>query len=230
MDTPLDDERFERLTIALSGVLVVVVAALCAKGVWDVWSAREVFPSWFGPAFALGVLALVVALIQGVRPAHATRERAARPQRALIFALLAASFVCSTSLHGFMPFRLEVAEMWSEYPSLRLNLLLAVLGLAVTAGAALADARGRTRTALGVLFGLTPVLLVPNDDCANPFNVWWIERIGASPLMYVPNVLAILFAAAALQGRRRRWNTALLASVCVATLMLGLGHRTRLIW
>jgi hypothetical protein len=43
-------------------------------------------------------------------------------------------------------------------------------------------------------------------------------------------VLATLFALAALRGARPRWNTAWLAVVCLASLALGLGHRTRLLW
>jgi hypothetical protein len=222
----------ERTLQRASTLLAGLVTVLAAKGVADVWNARDRFPAWFAPCFAVGVAALVVAVgavvLQRPRPEDLTGI--GRAPRGVVWTLLVASFPCTTSVHAFKPFAPGVVAMWERAPSLRLNLALAVVGVVVTLACAVADARGRAGAALGGLLVLAPVLLWPNDDCANPFNVWWIDAIGASPLMYVPNALAILFGVAALRGVRPRWNTLCLAVVCLAALVLGLGHRTRLIW
>ena len=207
-----------------------MVVALCAKAVLDVWGARARFPAWFAPSFALGVAALVVALAYGTLAGESPGSRSPGARRPLVWSLLVASWPCTTSVHAFAPFAPDVARTWEAFPSLRANLVLAALGLAATLVGAGLDAFGRRRAACGTVLAIAAVVLWPNDDCANPFNRWWIEVLGASPLMYVPNVLATLFAVAALRGTRPRWNTACLAAVCLASLALGLGHRARLIW
>jgi hypothetical protein len=77
---------------------------------------------------------------------------------------------------------------------------------------------------------LAILLLVPNDACRNPFNMWWLTTVGASPLMFVPNLFAIIFGTAALSGVHRRLNISALAGTGVAVTVLGLGHMFRVIW
>jgi hypothetical protein len=72
--------------------------------------------------------------------------------------------------------------------------------------------------------------MIPNDDCLNSFNRSWIRWVGASPLMYVPNLFAILFVGSGLRGVHPRLNGLLAAGACLGALLLGLGHMTRLIW
>jgi hypothetical protein len=74
------------------------------------------------------------------------------------------------------------------------------------------------------------VLLVPNDDCPNPFNESWLGTVGASPLMFLPNVYASLFALSALLGYKPRLSALALAGTCVAVALLGIGHSLRIIW
>ena len=62
------------------------------------------------------------------------------------------------------------------------------------------------------------------------FNAPWIDLIGASPLMFIPNALAASFAACALIAVRPALNMTLIAAVCLSTLFLGLGHMGRWIW
>ncbi|HVR99947.1 MAG TPA: hypothetical protein VMW27_25200, partial [Thermoanaerobaculia bacterium] len=80
------------------------------------------------------------------------------------------------------------------------------------------------------LMALGFLLLVPNDDCANPFNERWIATVGASPLMFLPNLYAGLFALAALYGVRPKLNLLALVGTCVGVTLLGWGHMTRVIW
>jgi len=43
-----------------------------------------------------------------------------------------------------------------------------------------------------LLLSLSLLLLIPNDTCENPQNWWWVCRVGASPLTYVPPINVLL--------------------------------------
>lgn len=109
---------------------------------------------------------------------------------------------------------------------------LALTGIGFLAAAALAwlYRSGRREEALLGLMVLGFALLVPNDDCPNPFNETWIAAVGASPLMFLPNLYAGLFGTAALVGWRPRSSALALAGTCVAVALLGIGHSARIIW
>lgn len=198
----------------------------------DLFAAREVFPSWFVPAFVAGLAVLVSysawTLVQ-------LRGAASRPLGEgvgiTVWILLPLSFVSTSAVHQFYPFRPSVAVVYGELDSmLRFNLALAAFGFLAAAGLGALYLSGRREKAIVGLFFLDLLLLIPNDACWNPFNAWWIETIGASPLMFVPNLYASLFGVAALLGVRPRLNVAAVAVACLGVTLLGLGHMTRLIW
>ncbi len=214
--------------IGLQG-LVVLVLALSIKGVHDVLSST-LFPVWFPPAFAFGV-AVILILVLGLVFTRQASSRTLSPRAELaVWALLALSFICTTSLHAFLPFRSDVMEFWRGWPEMRLNFLLAAGGFFTTLALAALHFSGRRRVSSIALVYLAILLLLPNDDCANPFNEWWIEHVGASPLMYIPNMIAVILASSALRGVRPRLSLWSLAGVCVATFLLGMSHRTGIVW
>ena len=73
-------------------------------------------------------------------------------------------------------------------------------------------------------------MLVPNDNCANPFNLPWIKWAGASPLMFMPNSVVLLIGYCGLHGIRPRVIILLMAVINIGVFLLGLGHLTKLIW
>lgn len=217
---------------ALAGIIFFVAAALSVKTGFDLFAAREAFPSWFVPAFLAGLAALVSYAAWTVLQLRrsASQPRGGRLGTA-IWALLPLSFVATSAVHQFYPFRPSVAAVYEELDSmLRFNLALAAFGFLAAAGLGAAYLSGRREKAIAGLFVLDLLLLIPNDACWNPFNAWWIETIGASPLMFVPNLYASLFATAALLGVRPRLNLAAVAAAALGVTLLGLGHMTRLIW
>lgn len=222
--------RIALLTVAI----FVVVGGLSAKTAFDLLRHRESFPFWFVPLFVAGLAALAGdAGFMTVRlwraPEAAVPARG--PSRAVIWVLLALSFVCTSAVHQFYPFRPSVAAVVGGLDAvLRFNLALTGFGFLATAALAALYLSGRRDGALLGLLAVDFLLLVPNDACANPFNEWWIAALGASPLMFVPNLYASLFAVAALLGIHPRWNTTALGATCLSVLLLGLGHMTRLIW
>ena len=149
----------------------------------------------------------------------------------MIWVLLCLSFVCTSAVHGFYPFRPARPTVFLELdPILQLNMLVTALGFAASACCAVLYLRGRHRAAVTALLVLALVLLVPNDACKNTFNRWWIAHLGASPLMFVPNQFAIVFGTAALIGVDRRLTSAALCIVALSVGLLGLGHMWHVIW
>ncbi len=213
---------------ALQGTVLGISALLACRCIGDViWNGHR-FPFWFPPLFALGtVVLLALAAFMITRPPQASPS--ASETRAVFIALVL-SFPCVTAVHGFVPFTFDTATIAGWRPSLRFNLMLAGLGVVGALAAGALDRLGRRKSARIVLLILALVLLLPNDDCDNPFNAWWIQSIGASPLMYLPNALAILFGGAALRGIRPLTNILVIIGICASTLLLGLGHQAGIIW
>jgi hypothetical protein len=77
---------------------------------------------------------------------------------------------------------------------------------------------------------LSVIMLVPNDNCGNDFNLPWMQWIGVSPLMFMPNSVVVLIGYCGLHGIWPRVGILLMAGVNVCLLGLGLGHLTKLIW
>lgn len=219
---------------ALAALLFAIAATLTAKTAWDLLPRARSFPSWFVPAFVAGTA--VLALAAGIATLGVWRaRRSARPAggrlAALVWTLLPLSFVCTSTVHQLYPFRLSAPEAFREVgPVLGFNLALTGIGFLAAAALAVLYRSGRREEALLGLMALGFALLVPNDDCPNPFNEAWIATVGASPLMFLPNLYAGLFATAALVGFRPRWSALALAGTCMAVALLGIGHSARIIW
>lgn len=217
----------------LAPVLYLAAAVLSLKAVWDLVPRAGSFPPWFVPAFAAGIGVLLV--VAGVTTAGIWRAREARPAggriAAAVWVLLPLSFVCTSAVHQLYPFRPSLPWAWQSVgPVLRFNFVVAGIGFLVSAGLALVYRAGHRRAATAGLAVLGLLLLVPNDDCANPFNAWWLAAVGASPLMFVPNLYAALFGLGALLGVRPRFHLLALAGTCIAVALLGVGHSLHILW
>jgi uncharacterized membrane protein YphA (DoxX/SURF4 family) len=218
---------------ALAAVLFAAAATLTAKTAWDLIPRAESFPSWFVPAFVAGTA--ILALAAGIVTLGIWRNRRSAPAddrlAALVWILLPLSFICTSTVHQLYPFRLSAPEAFREVgPMLGFNLALTGIGFLAATALAVLYRSGRRQEALLGLMALGFVLLVPNDNCPNPFNETWLATVGASPLMFLPNLYASLFGLGALLGYRPRWSALALAGTCVAVALLGIGHSTQIIW
>ncbi|SFU75960.1 hypothetical protein SAMN05216480_12117 [Pustulibacterium marinum] len=74
------------------------------------------------------------------------------------------------------------------------------------------------------------LLLIPNDECYNVFNYWWIDFVGASPLTYLPTLFVILFAITALYGKNKYFILMVVYGLCASALVISLGHRIHWLW
>jgi len=200
-------------------------------------SARGNFPSWFGPVFLVAIGLLICIICFYIWQLPRTLELVKPPNRyqtTLIWLLLILSVVCTSALHQFAPFRLDAILLWPRIPP-DLNLLK--YNFILTAGSLLVililtvfySLRRRNQAVTGLVI-LAAIMLVPNDNCPNDFNLPWIRWAGASPLMFMPNSIVILIGYCGLHGIWPRAGILLMSGINACVLLLGLGHLTRLIW
>jgi len=230
----VDEQRPIRRAAGLAIVVCAAAALLSVKTAADLLPQRNAFPSWFVPLFVAGLGGLVLCaawVTSGIWQARRYARPASGALGGTVWILLALSFVATSAVHQLYPFRTMSSEGFLQLdPVLRFNLIVTGAAFAAAAGLGVLYQSGRSGGALTGLFVLALLLLVPNDACANPFNTWWIARIGASPLMFVPNLYASLFGAGVLLHVHPRWNFFCLAAACAGVALLGWGHSTHLLW
>lgn len=227
-----------RTALPLKALLLATffsAAALSVKAAYDLTQEPQIFPNWFVPTFILGVsllIALSLYFVLRVWPVAHPSEILPSRQAAYLWGLMILSFICTTSVHGFYPFHAGVLATLSTADSvMKINYAVGIMGFlasAILAGVYLFTPL--KRPAVIGLMAVTLLLLIPNDNCANPFNTWWIETVGASPLMYVPNMYAALFVASGLAGIHPKSNILITTGICLGSLLLGIGHQLGIIW
>ena len=151
---------------------------------------------------------------------------------ALLWLLMVISFICVTAVHGFYPFQRNVSQVLDAITEvLKINYGLAIFGFTVSTLLTILYIFTNMKTpAIVGLMVMSLFFLIPNDDCSNPFNYWWIETIGASPLMYAPNLYAVLFVTSGLLNIHSKITIVLTLCVCIGSLILGIGHQLHIIW
>jgi len=200
-------------------------------------SARENFPSWFGPVFLLAIGLLICVICFYIWQLPRTLELVKPPTRyetVLIWLLLILSVICTSALHKLYPFRSAVITYWLKIPPegniLKYNFILTAGSLFIVLVLAVLYSLGRRSQAVTGLVILAAIMLVPNDSCGNYFNQPWIKWIGVSPLMFMPNSVVLLIGHCALHGIWPRVSILLMAAINVCVFALGLGHLTRVVW
>jgi hypothetical protein len=219
-------------------LLMTIFASACAlsiKAAFDLAKDSDIFPVWFVPSFILVIIILIILslyfVLQSWKIERSTRLLTSK-QSVYLWVLMILSFISTTSVHGFYPFHPNVFPMLPTLDSvMKINYAIAVAGF--IACTVLASFYIFSPIKLPAMIGLMMVallMLIPNDNCTNPFNYWWIKTIGASPLMYVPNIYMTLFVASGLYGIHPKSVGVIAACICLSSLMLGIGHQLGIIW
>jgi hypothetical protein len=182
-------------------------------------------------AFFIAMITFYIWTIHRIKaPLHAP----AASEATWLWGLLLLSVICTSSLHGFAPFRPNILAECSQMPSflkfIAYNFVLTGSSLVAIITLAVFYFRGHQRLALAGLVVLAGVMLIPNDDCPNEFNLPWIGWLGASPLMFLGNAVVLLIGYCGLNGVRPRISALLMGLINAGVLLLGFGHQTRLIW
>ena len=200
-------------------------------------SSHENFPSWFGPVFLVAIGLLICVICFYIWQLPSTLEIVKPPtgyEVCLIWLLLVFSVICTSALHKFFPFRPTVIVYWPEIPPhlniLKYNFILTAGSLLVLLVLAVFYSLGRRSQAVAGLVILAAIMLVPNDNCGNYFNLPWIKWMGASPLMFMPNSVVILIGYCGLHGIWPRVGIFLMAAINACVFLLGLGHLTKVVW
>ena len=230
----------ENKSIPLRGSVLLFLAVNLFISVmtgWNFLGVRGNFPSWFGPVFLVAIGLFICIICFYIWQLPRTLELVKPPagyQASLIWVLLVLSVICTSSLHQFAPFRPDAIMMWPEIPPhlniLKYNFILTAGSLLVVLILAVFYSLGRRIQAVTGLVILAIIMLVPNDNCPNDFNLPWMQWIGASPLMFMPNSVVLLIGYCGLNGIWPRVGILLMAGINVCVLLLGLGHLTRIIW
>jgi len=222
-------------TLVLS--LLALNCLICVITGLNFLNARENFPSWFGPAFLLGIVLSICIICFYIWQLPRTLELNKCPTRyeaGLIWLLLVLSVICTSALHQFAPFRPDVIMFWPEIPAqfnlLKYNFILTAGSFLIIVVLAVLYSLGRKSQAVTGLVIVAAIMLVPNDNCPNDFNLPWIQWAGASPLMFMPNSIVLLIGYCGLHGIWPRVGIPLMAAINAGVFLLGLGHLTRIIW
>jgi len=167
----------------LYSVLYSLLGALWLKLAYDLIfnfgpeSARSWFPPYAVVAmstYSLFLVGLNVYLLVSTFRLQAEPRLTSTNKSLIIAAFLASLFSCTTARTVA-----KFVDMYFIIPAIIL----------VVASASQDLLARRTRH---LLLSLSLLLLIPNDTCENPQNWWWICRIGASPLTYVPPINILL--------------------------------------
>ena len=227
-------------SLPLRGTVLVFLALnllISTITAWDFFIACENYHPWFVPVFlsAIGLLICIICFYIWQLPRTLEHFKPpAKYQALLIWLLLVLSVLCTSALHKFYPFRPAVLTFWPRIPDhlhlLKYNYFLTAISLVVILILAVLYAFGRRSQAVTGLVILAVVMLVPNDNCGNFFNQSWIQWIGASPLMFMPNSVVLLIGHCALHGIWPRVSILLIAAINTCVFMLGLGHVTGIVW
>jgi hypothetical protein len=143
----------------------------------------------------------------------------------IAWVLIVSSVVCTAALHQFWPFRPGIAEYWQRAePILRYNFALTAGSLVLVVVLALLYYWRQRQAAVLGLVGLAAWMLVPNDACGNPFNRPWVNWLGASPLMFMPNSVVLLVGCCCLHGVRPRTSLGVMMLINGFVLLLGIAH------
>jgi hypothetical protein len=216
-------------------MVFVSTSALSIKAAYDLTKESEIFPVWFVPSFILTIiflLALSLFFVLQVQKIESNIHMVDSRWSTSLWILMLLSFICTTSVHGFYPFHRNVLRILPAVDSvMKANYAIAIIGFVTCVVLAYAYILGQMKhSAMIGLMLISLLMLIPNDNCANPFNYWWIDTIGASPLMYVPNMYAALFVTCGLYGVLPKSAGFLIICICLGSLLLGLGHQLGIIW
>jgi hypothetical protein len=230
----------ENKSLPLRTLVLILLALNCfisAITGLDFLNARENFPAWFGPPFLLAIVLFICIICFYIWQLPRTLERVKPPTRCeagSIWLLLVLSVICTSALHQFAPFRPAAIMSWPEIPPeyniLKYNFILTAGSLLVVLVLTILYVLHRRSQAVTGLVILAAIMLVPNDNCPNDFNLPWIQWVGASPLMFMPNSVVILIGYCGLHGIWPRVGIVLMAGINICVLALGLGHLTGVIW
>lgn len=220
--------KIGKLNTVLITIAFLIANLLWIKALIDIYNYSEIRPSFSFPTFftvlfvfgAVLTLTLSIVYIKGIQK-QKTPTIVSGKWAFIFWLAIPLSVICVS------PVCYRGNIFIAAYPfSAVIRIGLLILPLV----AAMLYYNGKKEFAIFLLLIISFLLLIPNDKCRNPFNYWWIHKVGASPLTYLPTMFVILFAIGGLYGRNKYLTTIILYGLCAGALFLAIGHRIRLLW
>ncbi len=215
------------LNLRFYGFCLFIANLLWLKCLYDLihFSERKPsfsFPSFFIPLFTLASLAFIGYSIYSYRRLNQSFNKTLgfEVKTGWLYLLISLSVICTA------PVCYRYVIFLAAYPLgavIRISLILVPLLIFFLS-------YRKQKDYSSYLLPLALFGLLPNDKCWNPFNYWWVDTIGASPLSYMPTVALILFSYPALRQKIQWWDIAVAILICFGALFIALGHRLRIIW
>ena len=116
-------------------VIFISVCSLSIKAIYDI-ANFNIFPAWFVPGFSLAVLVLNALCLYFVFQMWKIEDHSrllSGKQSAVLWLLIPLSFICTTSVHGFYPFRSDGwdAFLWFDLV-MKTNYAIAFFGVVIS--------------------------------------------------------------------------------------------------
>lgn len=182
------------------------------------------FPSFFIPLFILGAITTIVMTVVCLKDIRKSKNDI-NPTSGLWMLLI--WFAIPISVICISPVCYRGTIFIAPYLT---SAIIRIGLLVVPLIAGLLYFNSKKEIAILILLTSSFLLLIPNDKCYNPFNFWWIDNIGASPLTYLPTMLVILFGITGLYGKNKYLIITILYGLSAAALFIAIGHRIKLLW
>lgn len=224
----INSAKLQKLNKNILTAAFIIANTLWVKSLIDIYNYSKVrpsfsFPQFFNILFVFG--AITTAVLSIVYLKGILRQKSIRPisgKWAFMFWLaIPISVICVS------PVCYRGNIFIAAYPVsavIRIGLLV----LPIIAG--MLYYNNKKEIAILLLLIISLLLLIPNDKCRNMFNYWWIGKVGASPLTYLPTMFVILFGIGGLYGRNKYLTTLIVYGLCAGALFIAIGHRIRLLW
>jgi hypothetical protein len=196
-------------------------------------ASGSLLPVWFVRLFIPAALGFVgVCIAQAISShKHVSVKAVSNQISCQIWLLIPLSFLMNASVHQFYAFRPEkILPLFGESLLSTLNALVIYFGIACSILFYWLFQRGQRELAVKAQIMTAFLILIPTCNCANPFNEFWNMSLGASPMMFVPTSFAILSSTLVSRGINVRINMLVVAITMLGTLLLGIGHITRIVW
>lgn len=208
----------------------IIANSLWFKTLYDIYAFQFIRPSFSFPKFfvvifvigAITTLLLTFLCLKGIFKTNNIVESKKIDLKTLLIwlaipiSVICTSFICYRKTIFCTPYIISTI--------IRIGLLITPL-LALILYYKISNKIG-----VFVLLSLSILLLLPNDKCYNPFNYWWIEKFGASPLTYLPTMFVILFSVTGFYGKNKNLIITIIYGMSAAALFVSIGHRIRLLW
>lgn len=141
--------------------------------------------------------------------------------------LLWASIPVASYCNSLVEYNEKISVLISYFPvSTVLRIILFITPLV----AGVIYFTGKKNVAVFILLCLCFLIIIPNNRCFNPFNYWWLDKVGASPLTYLPTMITILFVVSGLYGLNKYISIFIVFMLIISSLFISFGHITKFLW